>query len=412
MGRLKETVHVQSKEFRVKVIDRFCKILSISSLLSVFIYIYLKIYLLSILTGFIGALFLLFTYLNKRGFYKISRTAIIATTNIGVLFFSLMVGYNSGMYLYLFVAPLLVYLLYDYTEKNRIITVFIGYIVAFIIMSFNPALPFTFNDKQLSNEAIRFIYSFNFCSAFISAFGLITYFAHNNQRYIINLVKQQEQLLQEVALRNKSEELLKRNVKDRELLLAEIHHRVKNNLAIISGLINLQIDNVEEQQSKQAFTETKNRIYAMSLIHNMLYQNNSFAKIDFVNYVNSFCEHFSETYQTDSKIAFVQSVEDVEMDMKTAIPLALILNELVTNSFKHAFKNQNTGKISIGLKAIEDKKYSFWISDTGTGMNDNILAQSSMGMDIVKSLVEQIDGKIKYENCNGSNFTIILPFAN
>lgn len=270
--------------------------------------------------------------------------------------------------------------------------------------------PFFSITSKISPEAIEFIYSFNFCSAFILCFGLITYFANNNDKYIANLISHRHVLEKEINLRNRSEELLKKSLNEREILLAEVHHRVKNNLAIISALINLQKDKLSDDVSKQIFEETKNRVYAMSLIHNLLYQNNSFAKIDFVEYVGKFCENISRSYQSKCTIEFEQQIDNINLDIKTAIPLGLILNELITNSLKHAFNNQNSGKITIGLTNIGKTHYKFWVSDSGVGMDHEMInSTSSMGMNIVKSLVEQIDGEINYERDNGSNFTITIP---
>ncbi len=195
------------------------------------------------------------------------------------------------------------------------------------------------------------------------------------------------------------------SLKEKELLLGEIHHRVKNNLAIISALINLQIDNLKDEESKVIFEETKDRIYSMALIHNQLYLNNSFAQIEFAKYISNFCSYLIKSYQTNPTIEIIEKTNPVLLDIKTAIPCALILNELVTNAFKHAFKNQSKGEIEIGLKK-ESSLVVFYISDTGLGMDNSQLQSSSMGMSLVTSLIEQIDGKLQYENKNGSKFSI------
>jgi PAS domain S-box-containing protein len=198
------------------------------------------------------------------------------------------------------------------------------------------------------------------------------------------------------------------SLKEKELLLGEIHHRVKNNLAIISALINLQIENLKDEESKRIFEETKDRIYSMALIHNQLYQNNSFAQIEFAQYINNFCSYLSKSYQTNPAIEIIEKTEKVFLDIKTAIPCALILNELITNAFKHAFKNQTKGVIEVGLKK-ENKQVLFYVSDTGSGMDSLQLQSSSMGMNLVTSLIEQIDGKLHYKNENGSMFSIYFP---
>lgn len=405
---MEETIHIQSKEARQKITSVFCKLIALSGLMSVFFYLYLKIYELAAATGFITLMFLFFVYLNLKRDFNGSRIAIVITTNLGVIFFSSYLGYESGIYLYLFVAPLLVYLLFDFNEKKQIISLLLMYLLTFLFIYFNKQSFFSESTK-LSPEVIKLIYSFNFCSAFILCFGLVVYFANNNDKYILNLTQNKQMLIQEVSLRTESEELLKKSLKEREILLSEIHHRVKNNLAIISALINMQIENLKEDSSKQIFEETKNRIYAMALIHNLLYQNNSFVKIDFVQYMDKFCSNIIKSYQNKSFIKIDQQIEDVEVDLKMAIPLALIMNELVTNAFKHAFKDQNSGNITVGIKKIENNQLKFWVTDNGVGMQEELINSNSMGMNIVKALVEQIDGKLTYENNGGSQFVIMLP---
>ncbi len=407
---MKETMHIQSIEAREKIINQFCKLIAVSAIVSALIYIYLEIHILAVATSFIATLFLFFVYLNKKGYFKLSRAVIIVITNAGIIFFSFYLGFNSGIYLYLFVAPLLIYLLFDFNEKKSIICFLLMYITTFILIYFYQNV-FSPRASILTPMLIKFLYSFNFCVTLILSFGLVTYFAGNNSKYILSLTNQQELLLKEVDLRNKGEELLKKSLTEREILLAEIHHRVKNNLAIVSALINMQIENLQEEKSKQIFEETRNRIYAMSLIHNLLYQNKSFASIDFEQYVAVFCNNISESYQLQSRISIEHKIEHAIIDINTAIPLALILNELITNSFKHAFTGQSTGKITIELKTKENRYYQFSISDSGVGMDEEKIRESTQGMNIVMSLIEQVGGELKYQNDNGCKFIITLPIS-
>jgi PAS domain S-box-containing protein len=227
---------------------------------------------------------------------------------------------------------------------------------------------------------------------------------------IINIKgeKFQSVRLTDISEQKRIKEQTGASLKEKELLLGEIHHRVKNNLAIISALINLQIENLKDDESKIIFEETKDRIYSMALIHNQLYQNKSFAQIEFAQYITNFCLYLSKSYQTNPNIELILKTEPVFLDIKTAIPCALILNELITNAFKHAFKNQSNGKIEIGLKR-EGGKINFYVSDTGTGMDSIQLHANSMGMSLITSLIDQIDGKLDYKNQNGSVFLIVFP---
>ncbi|HWY37930.1 MAG TPA: histidine kinase dimerization/phosphoacceptor domain -containing protein, partial [Bacteroidia bacterium] len=150
----------------------------------------------------------------------------------------------------------------------------------------------------------------------------------------VNGQKYQSIRVTDITEQKKIKEQTASSLKEKELLLAEIHHRVKNNLAIISALINLQVENLKDDESKAIFEETKDRIYSMALIHNQLYQNNSFAQIEFAQYINNFCSYLSKSYQTNPNVEILERTEKVFLDIKTAIPCALILNELITNAFK------------------------------------------------------------------------------
>lgn len=405
----KEAIHIQSEESREAVINQFCKLIAGSSLFSVVIYLFLQIYILAIASAAIGSLFLLFYFLNKKQKFHISRAAIIFTSNLGLVAFSWLLGFHTGIYFYLFIAPLLTYLLYDFHEKRRIYLVFGSFLLSFMIMYFVQDYP-SFLKDQLSPFAIKLVYAFNFASAFIITFGMVTLFANNNNKYIDHLRHQQDLLVKEVALRKNGQDLLQKSLAERELLLSEVHHRVKNNLAIISALINLQIDKLQEESSKQIFKETKNRIFSMSLIHNLLYQNHNFAKVNFAEYIDQFCKSVSDSYYSDQSIELKQEVETIEMDIKTAIPLALILNELLTNSYKHAFVGRPEGLIHIELKRTDNNRFRFRVSDNGIGMDPDFMKEenNSMGMEIVRSLIEQLDAELDYQRNEGSHFTLNL----
>jgi PAS domain S-box-containing protein len=222
---------------------------------------------------------------------------------------------------------------------------------------------------------------------------------------LVNGEKYQSIRVTDISEKRKAAEHMRSSLREKELLLAEVHHRVKNNLAIISGLLNLQADSLQDQHSKKIFADTKDRIYSMAMIHNQLYQHNSFAQIEFSQYIRNFCTYLSSSYQINPNIEILENTEKVQLDIKTAIPCALILNELITNAFKHAFKDQPAGKIDIGLKK-ENGSILFWVADSGTGMDSRFLESTTMGMNLVHSLVEQIDGKLAFENKNGSRFLI------
>ncbi|MDQ3049057.1 MAG: PAS domain S-box protein, partial [Bacteroidota bacterium] len=141
---------------------------------------------------------------------------------------------------------------------------------------------------------------------------------------------------------------LKASLQEKELLLAEIHHRVKNNLAVISGLLGLQSSYIEDEKAKELFEESRDRIHTMALIHDKLYQHETFAKIDFHAYISDLVAYIKHSYSpAGTKIEFFVTCNDIFLDIKNAVPCGLILNELISNSCKHAFGNTNHGEIRI-----------------------------------------------------------------
>jgi two-component sensor histidine kinase len=198
---------------------------------------------------------------------------------------------------------------------------------------------------------------------------------------------------------------LQKALNERELLLAEVHHRVKNNLAIISALVNLESTKIDDPKSQKIFEETRNRIYAISMVHNLLYKNPSLQEIDMVSFFSNFCSNIANGF-SDGSIKIEQRIHPVNVNIDNAIPMALLLNELITNAFKHAFPNGGSGVIEVGLQGNSAGGFEFYVADNGIGMKEEDLKPSSTGMNIIHSLAEQLDATIQFQNTNGTRFTI------
>ena len=213
-----------------------------------------------------------------------------------------------------------------------------------------------------------------------------------------------------------SEAHLRVTLHEKETLLKEIHHRVKNNLQIIHSLLNLQLPYFEDEQAITLFKESQNRIYSMALIHEKLYQSRSLAQIDLSEYIHSLIANLFLSYGvTEQDVQLQIHVENVVMDIDTVVPCALIINELVSNSLKHAFTDswRNAGgakKIVIDLRRKNGNKFILSVSDNGIGMPEGFDIQSceSLGLKLVGVLVRQLNGTI-YLHTNGrSQFVIIF----
>lgn len=204
--------------------------------------------------------------------------------------------------------------------------------------------------------------------------------------------------------RKKSEEKIKTTLKEKETLLKEIHHRVKNNLQIISSLLKLHSDQVKDENFSKLVEDSQNRIISMALIHEMLYANSDLSKINLAQYTKSLFEKLQSTYNKTSVKLKLKIPEDFNYEIDRMIPIGLLMNEALSNSFKHAFKNKK-GEVRISVT-----KDNLIISDNGSGIPIALLKKkdSSFGMQLIEILAEQIDAKINIRNVNGT--TIELKF--
>gem|GEM_PF-386037 len=214
-----------------------------------------------------------------------------------------------------------------------------------------------------------------------------------------------------ITIRNnrKKNRLLQKQNEEKEFLLKEIHHRVKNNLAIISSLLSLQTDKINDPKVKEIMTKSQNRVYSMSMIHQKLYLGKKLAFIEMKDYFVDLGIHILNSYDANNQVNLEYEIDNIEMDVDTAIPLALIVNELLTNALKYAFPDKNNGNIIVGLRKIYGNEYELKVADNGVGFNktkgkNNI----GFGTQLVSLLTQQLDGEIKKETNKGC--TIIINF--
>jgi two-component sensor histidine kinase len=196
---------------------------------------------------------------------------------------------------------------------------------------------------------------------------------------------------------------------EKEALLKEIHHRVKNNLQIISSLLSIQTDNLEDTKVIDAVQESQSRVKAMALIHQLLYQDKDLAHINFGTYLPQLVNALSSIFKKEGlKVIQDIDVKDMAFDIDTAIPLGLIVNELVANAFKYAYNGDAEGKLTIMIDTIKNKEYLLTVADNGPGLpeNTNIQELSSMGLRLVTILTNQLDGTFSYTYNKGSVFTV------
>lgn len=235
----------------------------------------------------------------------------------------------------------------------------------------------------------------------------------NHRRNLEFLVAERTSALEREIAENKATQRdLANSLDEKELLLKEVHHRVKNNMQVISSLLNIQAETAGNEEFSNLLGESQQRIKSMSLIHESMYQSENLREIDFENYINMLANSLCRFYSVPGvSILLDIRVDHVSLDLETAVPCGLIINEIISNSLKHAFKDcRGTGTISVELKKV-DCNYLLEIKDDGCGLPEDfkLTNATSMGMEIVSILTQQLDGKIRTVGTEGAGFEIIFP---
>lgn len=201
----------------------------------------------------------------------------------------------------------------------------------------------------------------------------------------------------ETTTQKKSEEALHTSIREKEALLKEIHHRVKNNLQIVSSLLNLQLPRIKDAESLAAFQDSQNRVYSMALIHETLYRSGNLASVRLADYVATLCSILFRSYGVKGKrLDLVVDVAETSLDLDRAIPCGLIINELVSNSLKYAFPEGRSGRIEVRMQP-DDKHFLLSVSDDGVGLPAGLELEQldSLGLNLVSDLTGQIGGTLQ-----------------
>lgn len=205
-----------------------------------------------------------------------------------------------------------------------------------------------------------------------------------------------------------SEKEIVESLKEKEVLLKEIHHRVKNNLQVISSILNLQSSFVKDEKTLEILDESRNRIRSMAIIHENLYRTTNFSSIDFTGYLQNLCINLISSYHVYSGVVeFKDEMENIDLVLDQAIPCGLLVNELITNSIKYAFPSKQAGIITVGLEEKDGKIY-LRIEDNGIGLpkDFDMMKTDTLGLQLVSTLAEQLDGEITVRNHQGTKYLI------
>jgi two-component sensor histidine kinase len=238
--------------------------------------------------------------------------------------------------------------------------------------------------------------------------GIISFFVGTdvnrlNNKFLTEIKEANEALV----LKNNEQKSL---IKEKEVLLKEVHHRVKNNLQVVTSLLSLQGRFSDNSQTEILFKNCKNRIKSMSMIHEMLYKSHDVSKINYEDYINKLISELiasmkGEEHNVELKI----DVQDVRLDINTSIPLSLLVNEIVTNSLKYGIIGDSPGCIYFKMKKCDSNKYNILIGDNGIGFEDEINFEntSTLGLKLINRLITQLKGSIKkIKEKKGTHYTI------
>ncbi|HMP99545.1 MAG TPA: histidine kinase dimerization/phosphoacceptor domain -containing protein, partial [Cyclobacteriaceae bacterium] len=247
--------------------------------------------------------------------------------------------------------------------------------------------------EQRNNERNIFIVS----TFFLALLAVVIGFLYQSRKRANQLLTQKNEVVQ-------------KTLKEKELLMKEIHHRVKNNLQVVSSLLNMQTYFIADQQASAAVMESKNRVYAMSLIHQSLYQTDDVTEVNIAEYFEQLLANLESAYQDGTKDIEIQTdIQELAVDVDIAIPLGLIVNELVSNAYKHAFKNRTSGFIKIDFQLIAGN-YHLKVADDGEGnKGDKLERKKSLGMVLIQDLSRKLKAELRIETLHGVSTSMIFP---
>lgn len=210
------------------------------------------------------------------------------------------------------------------------------------------------------------------------------------------------------SARRKAEEMLRESLREKETLMQEIHHRVKNNLAVVSSLIKLQSRHVDDERYMEMFEESVSRIHTMASVHEKLYRSEDSSKIIFSDYIRDMAKQIYDSHRPGCGIRLTTDIEKMVLSIDAAVPCGLILNELITNSIKYAFPQGREGEIRVALHTAKDNAVEFTVADNGIGIPENIdpAAAGSLGLTLVNALVKQLRGELEVRRGTGTEFRI------
>lgn len=390
-----DTSPIKSDQFKgVIFLILFLGVLTNISIASLLIYLSAAHVLFSPIGGTI--LFILCYIVVFKNKLKVKEAFLITgyTVVAEVIIHTHYLGWDAGFY-YFFYALSVVFLL-DFSWKVKSVIVFNSSMVLLTIYTY-VKYEGQAGAHFVPQDYLELIDTFNLAVIGLLILIIMIYASHINKTkdHALNAINEE--------LINQNKEILEQR-NHLEILLKEVHHRVKNNLQVISSLLSLQQNTIQDEKMLSTLTDSRTRVEAIALIHQNLYNNNTGNQVDFNAYLSDLID---SQKIIQSNIQCVIHSSNIILDLDTSVPLGLIISELMTNSVKHAFKDIALPKIEINIEK-SDKQYALVYKDNGVGLpNDfKLNKQGSLGMEIISALTEQIEAEIFYSNNGGAVFNI------
>lgn len=352
----------------------------------------------------------LILFFNKRKNYYISKALFISYSNLSMLLVYFTMPGNVGADL-LFLA---VFALYpSFFKKTK--TIIILSVISFAIMCFGKYIylfdvveqPVQFDEKRM------IMVNYVFLTISVSIITLVTFFYKKSVDDTgAELEEKNSELENALMLIQNQKAALEENLEEKTILLKEIHHRVKNNLQIITSLLDLQLGDINDEQAQEKFTETKKRVTTIALVHEKLYQSSNLSALNLKTYVQNLIKDISSAYETgEIKATKNINIQDLEVDIDKIVPIGIVINELITNAYKHSFIPNETGILDVKILKEHDNKMSLEVKSSGDNIELEKLNNSkSLGMTLVKILTKQLNGELHITKNKGLIVTIKFPY--
>lgn len=348
----------------------------------------------------LSSILLLIPVFNKLKKTTISVGIAIHVCNIAILMFNVFIAQNVLNLFSLFPLAMGIFYLNPLPIYNKELVFHYCLTIFFTILSvlYFYLVPVNYYKKE-SNDLFAII---NLLVCLFVTIALI--YLQGNKA-----VKMQLRINKKIAENNNLVNELEATINQKNILLAEAHHRIKNNLAIVSGILNWQKSTSPLDKVHEVLSDCSNRVMSIALVHKKLYERGDYDEIALNEYIKELCDDIKTAQPAYSAIEIEENLEQNYIKVEKATPCGLIINEVVTNSFKHAFKD-NRGKITISLKKMKNIVILI-IKDNGVGMPPikKIATSNTMGFNLITSLTEQIDGHFEYINSNGTQFVLYFP---